>query len=237
VTRVSVLAASLAACLACGGANGPSAPPATSGVDAPPASLRAAPAVVAVPDVTIDAPNVARVRGASSVTFDGIEEGLAWPSLDKALAPRKPGEVLTLEVARGVPTLQILRAAWTLRQAELHVQSLDATGTMRTVDLGPKPDAPVPGCHLAVFLRPDGTLRVAAPAGPIVIAGDDPAATLVRSLDAARAKCPLRYVAFGAESDGAPWGPVFDVLLAVDAGKSAGDARYVLGQAMHAAAQ
>jgi hypothetical protein len=36
-------------------------------------------------------------------------------------------------------------------------------------------------------------------------------------------------VAFGAESPQAPWGPVFDVLLAVDRAKSAGDARYVLG--------
>jgi hypothetical protein len=169
------------------------------------------------------------------VPFDGLAEGLAWPGLDKAMGPRKPGDVLTVQVPRALPTIELLRAAWTLRQADLRVQSQDASGDTHVVLLGARRDAAAPsaGCHLAVFLRPDGSLRVASPGGPVVVAGDDPLASLARSLEEARRTCTIRYVAFGAESDSAPWGPVFDVIRAVDRAKSAGDARYVLGQAMH----
>jgi hypothetical protein len=186
-------------------------------------------------DVELSEPGAAIVHGSTKVAFDGIEEGLAWPSLSKALPHPKTGDVLTLQIARGLPTIHLLRAAWTLRQADLHLQSLDASGTLHAFELKARRDGPIPpGCHLAVFLRPDGTLRVASPGGPVVITGDDPGASLARSLEAERAKCPIKYVAFGSESDMAPWGPIFDVILAVDAAKSAGDARYVLGQAMHA---
>jgi hypothetical protein len=186
-------------------------------------------------DVELREPGAAIVQGSTKVTFDGIEEGLAWPSLAKALPHPKTGDVLTLQIARGLPTIHLLRAAWTLRQADLHLQSLDASGTLHAVELKARRDGPVlPGCHLAVFLRPDGSLRVASPGGPVVLTGDDPGASLARSLEAERVKCPIKYVAFGSESDLTPWGPIFDVILAVDAARSAGDARYVLGQAMHA---
>ena len=107
---------------------------------------------------------------------------------------------------------------------------------MRAIELRARRDGAPPssGCHLAVFLRPDGALRVAAPGGPREVRGEHAAESLARSLADERAKCPIKYIAFGAESDAAPWGPVFDVVLAVDQQKSAGDARYVLGQALHA---
>ena len=218
---------------ACGG--GPAAAPQAQAAVAPPAP--AALAVAPQADVELREPGAALVHGATRIAFDGIEEGLAWPALDKALPPRKAGDVLTIQVARGVPVIHLLRAAWTLRQADLHLQGQDAGGVMHAVPLTARRDgAPsAAGCHLAVFLRPDGSLRVASPGGPVTMTGDDAAASLARSLDAERARCHIKYVAFGAESDSAPFGPVFDVVLAVDAARSAGDARYVLGQAMHVA--
>jgi hypothetical protein len=225
---------------ACGGApaSGPSAQsPAGAPTDSAPAAPTPPPAlpVAAQADVEISEPGAATVRGAR-VAFDGIEEGLVWPALDKALPPRKAGDVLTVQVARSAPVIALLRAAWTLRLADLHVQSQDSGGTMHAVEiLARRKGAGSSGCHLAVFLRPDGSLRVASPGGPVSIGGDDAPATLAKSLGQERAKCPIKYVAFGAESDGAPWGPVFDVILAVDGVKAAGDARYVLGQAMHTA--
>jgi len=110
---------------------------------------------------------------------------------------------------------------------------------MRAVAFGARREgaAAAVGCHLAVFLESNGALRVAAPGGRREIAGDHPAATLARSLADERGKCPLKYVAFGAESDAAPWGAVFDVIVAIDQEKSAGDGRYVLGQAIHVTAR
>jgi hypothetical protein len=233
-----VLALCLAALEACGGpgASAPQPQPPAPAEPAPPPAL----VVAAQPDVEIREPGAALIHGTTRIAFDGVEEGLAWPSLDKALPPRKPGDVLTVQVQRSVPLIHLLRAAWTLRQADLHLQSQDSGGAMHAIEFRARSDgAPAAnGCHLAVFLRPDGSLRVAAPGGPTVVTGDDPAraaASLARSLADARAQCPIRYVAFGAETDAGPWGPVFDVVLAVDAAKSAGDARYVLGQAMHVA--
>jgi hypothetical protein len=221
------------------GCAGPGTPPAEAPVGSSPPAASAAVApglpVSTQIDVELREPGAAIVRGAP-VAFDGIEEGLAWPALDKALPPRKSGDVLTLQVARGIPTIHLLRAAWTLRQADLHLQALDASGTLHAVALGARRDGPtVPGCHLAVFLRPDGSLRVASPGGPVVINGDDPPSMLAASLAAEQARCPIKYVAFGAESDAVPFGPIFDVMLAVDGAKAAGDARYILGQAMHVA--
>ncbi|HEX8793997.1 MAG TPA: hypothetical protein VF765_23810 [Polyangiaceae bacterium] len=212
---------------------------------APPAGAEAAQAPApeltpaARPDVDLREPGAAIVHGEARVAFDGIAEGLAWPALDKAIGPRKAGDVLTVQVARALPTIELLRAAWTLRQADLRLQSQDASGAMHVVTIGARRDGapPAAGCHLAVFLRPDGSLRVASPGGPVVLTGDDPPGSLARSLDEARRTCSIRYVAFGAESDAAPWGPVFDVIVAVDRAKSAGDARYVLGQAMHVSGQ
>lgn len=190
------------------------------------------------PDVELREPHAALVGG-QRVAFDGIEEGLAWPALARALGPRRPGDVVSIQSVRSVPIQDVLRVAWTERLADLHVQSPDAAGVLHAVVLRARRDGapPVSGCHLAVFLRPDGSLRVAAPGGPRELGGDQPAELLARSLEAERAKCPIKYVAFGAESDAMPWGGVFDVLLAVDRDRAAGDARYVLGQAMHAAAR
>ena len=191
------------------------------------------------PDVDLREPGAAIVHGSTRVAFDGIAEGLAWPALDKALGPRKAGDVLTVQVARSLPTIELLRAAWTLRQADLRVQSQDATGDTHVVLLTARKDGapPTSGCHLAVFLAADGSLRVASPGGPVSLSGNDPGASLARSLEEARRTCAIRYVAFGAESDSSPWGPVFDVIRAVDKARSAGDTRYVLGQAMHTSGQ
>jgi hypothetical protein len=210
-------------------ASGPA--PSTAAASPPPP----APTPTFLPDIEIVEPGAALVRG-TRVAFDGIAEGLAWPALEKALGPRKPGDTVAIRVARAVRIDDLLRAAWTVRTSDVQVQSLDGDGALRAVTLRAKRDsaAPLAGCHLAVFLRPDGSLRVAAPGGPQDIRGEDVSTVLARSLEAARARCSLAYVAFGAESDAAPWGPVFDVVVAVDRAKSAGDARYVLGQAMHA---
>jgi hypothetical protein len=213
----------------------PALSPAPTPIPAP--SLAPAPPLptVPTPDIDIRQPNAATVHG-SHVVFDGLAEGLAWPALDKALGPRKPGDVVTIQMGRDVPIDDLLRAAWTVRTSDVHVQSADANGVLHAVELRAKHDGagPVAGCHLAVFVRPDGSLRVAAPGGPREVRGEDPPALLARSLEDERARCRLAYVAFGAESDASPWGPVFDVLVAVDRAKSAGAARYVLGQAMHA---
>jgi hypothetical protein len=178
----------------------------------------------------------AAIVNGSRVPFDGIAEGLAWPALEKALGPRRASGVVVIEVARSVPIDDLLRAAWTLRTSDVQVQSPDETGALRAVTLRAKRESapPIEGCHLAVFRRPDGSLRIASPGGPRDIRGDDVAGVLARSLEAERARCSIAYVAFGAESDAAPWGPVFDVVVAVDRARSAGDARYILGQAIHA---
>jgi hypothetical protein len=202
--------------------------------DAAPAAAPPALAVAAQPDVELRDVHVALVRG-QSVPFDGIEEGLTWPALAKAVGPHKAGDVVTLQVGRTIPMKDLLRVAWEVRAADVHVQSLDASGIMHAVELRARRDgtAAVSGCHLAVFLQPNGTLRVAAPGGPREVGGEHAAVSLARSLAEERARCPLKYVAFGAESDASPWGPVFDIVVAVDQEKAAGDARYVLGQAMH----
>ena len=204
-----------------GGAAAPEAPPSV--------------AIAATPDIEIRESDAAIVHGAR-VAFDGVAEGLAWPALEKAVGRRHAGDVVTIQMARGAPIEALLRAAWTVRAADVHVQSPDGAGVLRAVDLRARREggSPIAGCHLAVFVRPDGSLRIAAPGGPRDVNGDDPPTILARSLEEERAKCPIAYVAFGAESQAAPWGPVFDVVVAVDRAKSAGDARYVLGQAMHA---
>jgi hypothetical protein len=192
--------------------------------------------VAAQPDVDLADPHVAVVSG-QRVPFDGLAEGLEWPALARAVGPHKAGDVVTIQASRDVPVQDVLRAAWTARVADVHLQSRDASGVMYAVELRAKREsapAAAATCHLAVFRRDDGSLRIAAPGGPREIGGDRPGETLARSLEDERRRCPIKYVAFGAESDVAAWGPVFDVLVAVDRGRSAGDARYVLGQAMHA---
>lgn len=188
------------------------------------------------PDIVLSDRDRALAEG-QGIAFDGIAEGLAWPSLGKALAarPAAGSAVVTIQADRNVRVLDVLRAAWTVRDRPVLLQTFDAAAVLRAAPLGAKvvsAAGPASGCHVAVFVRPDGSLRVAAPGGPREITGEHAADALARALEAERATCPIRYVAFGAESDDAPWGTVFDVILAVDRGKSAGDARYVLGQAM-----
>jgi hypothetical protein len=228
--------ASCLALVACGGAAAPAADrPAVAVAGESTAGQSPSPAlpVAAQPDVELRSGHVA-VVGGRSVAFDGIAEGLAWPALARAVGPRKAGDVVSIQVARDVPVQDLLRASWTLRAADVRIQSPDAGGVLRAIELRARRDGTPSGCHLAVFLRPDGSLRVAAPGGPRDVSGENPAQRLARSLEDERSKCPIKYVAFGAESDAASWGPVFDVVVAVDRAKSAGDARYVLGQAMHA---
>jgi hypothetical protein len=189
---------------------------------------------VASPDIELIDRDRARAGG-QIVAFDGVAEGLAWPSLAKALQGRSHGAAVHVQAGRVVRVLDVMRAVWTVRGSEVVVQTQDAAARLRAVSLGVAPAAPAPGvgCHLAVFLRPDGSLRVAAPGGPREVTGEHAAEALARALGAERASCPIRYVAFGAESDDSAWGPVFDVMLEVDRARSAGDARYVLAQAMH----
>jgi hypothetical protein len=192
--------------------------------------------VTAPVDVQLEESGWAVVHG-HRVPFDGLVEGLAWPALDKAVGPRRLGQVLTLRVARALPMTDVLRAAWTLRQSDLRLETEDAAHSVGVLTLGAKGSRAAPGaadCHLAVFVQPGGSLRVASPGGPAMITGQDPKALLSRSLEDARRACPLRYVAFGAESDAAAWGTVFDVALAVESSGATGEARVVLAQVLAA---
>jgi hypothetical protein len=154
-----------------------------------------------------------------------------WPALQKALhaAPKTPW---VLEVGRDVPVQSVLRAAWAMRTADLVLQTADEKGIVRAVKLGAKREAgaaPVASaCHAAAFLRSDGAVRLSSRAGP----RDVPLDVLVATLRAESATCPMRYVAFGGESNDMAWGPVFDLMRAVDREKAAGTARYVLAEAI-----
>ncbi len=197
-------------------------------------SARGELAAVAAPDVELRGAKDALVRG-ETVAMDSVAEGLAWPALRAALG-RKTGDhrPLTIAAARDVPMVTVLRAVWTLRDADLRLQTPDASGVPRVLEIRPKPDAPPnpadAECHAAVFVAPNGDVRVAAPGGPHVIHAPDAAGMLASALAAERATCTIRYLGFGAESAAAPWSAVFDVARAVDRDKSAGDARYVLAE-------
>jgi len=197
---------------------------------APPTAPVASPIAAAPAQITLQAPHVANVGG-KTIPFDGIEEGLAWPALEAAVG-RKPGDPtpLVIDVARDVPMVDLERAAWTLRSGDVRVQTPDDRGAVYVIELRAH-GAPRAGdgCHLALFLQPDGTLHVASPGGPQDVTGDRVAESFARGLADTNATCPIRYVAFGAATNGAPWGPVFDVIVAVDRVRAAGDARYVLG--------
>jgi hypothetical protein len=233
----AVAPAALSALAACGAARNA---PATSGGSA--ARSRGGELVpTAAPDVELhDA--AAAIVGAKPVPMDGVAEGLAWPALRAAVA-RKPGDhaPLSITVSRNVPMTTVMRAVWTLRDADIRLQTPDAEGTLRVLELRPKPDsAPVASdaeCHLAVFVAPSGDLRVATPGGPHLIPnrvpGPSAASAFASALTSEGAHCAIRYVGFGAESGDAQWGSVFDVARAVDRDKSAGDARYVLAEPIH----
>jgi len=111
------------------------------GAEPPDAVAASAPTlpVTGQPDIELRDPHVAVVHG-QSVPFDGIEEGLTWPALAKALGPRKAGDVVTLQVARTVPMQDLLRAAWAVHSVDVHLQSLDASGAMHAVELRARRD-------------------------------------------------------------------------------------------------
>jgi hypothetical protein len=219
---------------ACGGSGG--APPAASPATSVPV-LEAA-ASVAAPDIELGSDGKGATVHGAPVPMDGVAEGLAWPALRAAL-PRKNGDAapVSIAVGRTVPLATVLRAVWTLRDADIRIQTPDASGTPRVLDLRPKPEqAPAgPGtqCHLAVFVARNGDLSVAMPGGPSVVAGPAAAETLAHALATERGRCPIRYLAFGAQNDDAVWSAVFDVARAIDRDKSAGDARYVLAEPVH----
>jgi hypothetical protein len=207
---------------------------AACGGSAPPAAAAPAPSPLLAP-ADVDLRDASALVAGNVVPLDGLDEGLAWPALRVAVA-RKPGDhaPLTIAVARAVPMRTVLRAVWTLRDADVHMETPDAAGVLRVIELRPKPDAPsTAGCHLAIFVGKSGTLRIAAPGGPTAIPGPDAPLALARALADERTRCTLRYVAFGAEDPDTSWGAVFDVAWAVDRDRSAGDARYVLGEPVH----
>lgn len=186
-------------------------------------------------DVQLHETNAADVGG-SRVAFDGIDEGLSWPALVKAVTARAGASTpLVIRIERTVPTIDVLRAVWSLRAFDIVVETPDASGKLYAIELPRKKGSgPLAGkvCHAAVFARPDETFRVAAPGGSREIGGERPADTLVASLAAERDRCAFDYVAFGAESNQVAWSTVFDVMEAVDQARAVGDARYVLGEAM-----
>jgi hypothetical protein len=226
----SIRAAIVGAALAIAGCGGARANVAVSGNEG---AASASPAALSRPTFELVDRATAVVHG-QRVTFDGVSEGLAWPSLLKALGRGEDDRApLTILVRRDVPMESVLRTVWTLRAADVRLQTADALGVVREIELRTKPAQASPGCHLAVFVQPDQSLRIAAPGGPREIHGDAPNEQLARALDVEHRQCPLRYVAFGAQTSDAPWGSVFDVASSVDLAKSAGEARYVLGEPVH----
>jgi hypothetical protein len=181
-------------------------------------------------DVELGTPNSAQVHG-QRIAFDGEPDGLAWPNLDRALA-RKPGDAgsLTLAVARDAKMRDVLRAAWTLRNADLRLQTSDASGKARALVFRARSATPAAGCHVALFVGDEGRVRLASAAGAETANEPNATAHIVQSVDGIRTHCPIRYVAFGAESSDASWGMVFDLAVALDDAKAAGSARYVLGE-------
>jgi hypothetical protein len=194
-------------------------------------------AALAAPDVALEDARGAIVGG-KAVPVDGVAEGLAWPAL-RAAVGRKPGDhaPLTIAVARSVPMSTVMRAVWTLRDADLRLRTPDEAGTPHVIELRPKPEtrpaASDAECHLAVFVAATGELSVATPGGPLRVTGPDASIALAHALASERARCTIRYVAFGAQSPDAPWSSIFDVARTVDRDKAAGDARYVLGEPVH----
>jgi hypothetical protein len=183
----------------------------------------------APPDVELRDAKSAMVAG-HEVPLDGVTEGLSWPALDHVVH-RGARAVVVISAPRDVPVATVLRAVWTLRDATVRLQTTDAAGAPRVLELRPKPDVPTEtGCHLAVFVRPNGDLRVAAPGGPQEVSGHDAGSALARALAEERARCTIRYIAFGATDESSPWGAVFDLARTVDREKSAGDTRYVLAE-------
>jgi hypothetical protein len=207
-----------------GGAAGTVQPPATPPPAAPP------PLAPGQPLVELHAPGKAVVNG-QEMTFDGVEEGLVWPGLDRVVPDETYAGAVVVRVDRAEPLKDVMRVVFTLREADLRLESQDGAGAARFVMVTKKPQQRKEGCRLAVFMGADGSLRVAAPGGPRELPAPDAVPHLVEALEGARTACPIRYVAFGMlDESHATFGPLFDLMLAVDQPKAAGDARYVLAE-------
>jgi hypothetical protein len=206
---------------------GPTAPPAAT-TSAPPAAA-AAPEALAAPQIELGAPNHATAFG-EALLFDGVAEGLYWPGIAHAFATKGHGAArVVLAAPRDARVLDVLRAVWTLREADVEVQTLGPGNEVRPLVLAKRPAARAEGptCHAAVFVGPESQLRVALPGGSVSV---HDAAELVASLAAGSRSCAVRWVGVGAESPAEAWGGVFDVAYTVQASQAAGKARVVLGE-------
>ena len=135
-----LLAFAALAVAACGGAPSSPAVTPTRSVDAPASS---GPRRFQPPRRPAGRDGKSALVAGQSVPMDGVAEGLAWPAL-RAAVNRKPGDhaPLTIGIARDVPFATVMRAVWTLRDADIRLQTPDAAGATRVLDLRPKPDGP-----------------------------------------------------------------------------------------------
>src|SRR5262249_29425011 len=137
------------------------APPPSAPGRATPSGPSEGPAVAAAPlaepAITILSAERANVRGAL-IAFDGAPQGLAWPALLRASAPRGGGPRAIVAAPRSARMIDVLRVAWPLRDAGVEVQTLGAANELRAVVLDPRPTsrAEGPTCHAAVLVAPDG---------------------------------------------------------------------------------
>jgi len=222
-----------AVCLAaCGGAPA-AAPGASLTTTAAPAAQpgTAAPEVLAAPAIELAAPDHATAFGAP-VAFDGVPEGLYWPALARAFtANRGRADRAVLSAARNTRVLDVLRAVWTLREVDVEVQTLGPGNELHPLVLAKRPAQPPDGptCHAAVFVSPEGKLRVAVPSGSV---GVKDVPELVASIAQGVRGCQVRWLAFGGETQAMGWGWVFDVAYSVQASRVAPSSRFVLAEAM-----
>jgi hypothetical protein len=192
---------------------------------------RPSPPPLAPPFVEIGAPDHAQAGG-EAIAFDGAPQGLLWPALARVYAAKaKPGERIVVAAPRNARVLDVLRVVFTLREADLEVQTLGPGDEVRPLLLPKRPATRPEGptCHAAFFVSPEGHLRAALPGGAVQVKDT---ATLVTSIARGASTCRIRWLAFGAESNDMAWGWVFDVAAQVDHAKVAPGARFVLAEKM-----
>ncbi len=235
--RTGLLAASLLGVLvacsgACGGqdlqvAGSESASVGRSSGMPGPLAVPPASEVLATPLIEIGAPDRATAFG-DAIVFDGAAEGLGWPSLSRAVkANAKNATRVVVAAPRNARVLDVLRAAWTLHDMDVEVQTLGPGNEVRSLVLAKRPavrpDGPT--CHAAVFVSPEGKLRVALPGGSVTVRDTD---ELLASFAHGARTCAIRWLAFGAETNDMAWGWVFDA--AAQTSRAAPAARIVLGE-------
>jgi len=199
---------------------------------AAPTPAASSPEALAAPQIELGAPEHATAFG-EALIFDGVAEGLYWPSLAHAFATKHQGAQgaarVVLAAPRDARVLDVLRAVWTLREADVEVQTLGPGNEVRPLVLAKRPAARADGptCHAAVFVGPESRLRVALPGGSVAV---HDAPELVASLAAGARSCTIRWIGVGAESANDAWGGVFDIAYTVQASQVAGKARVVLAE-------